>query len=234
MSSFYHITFSFILLSFIAKFGGPSYNLDFDNTSKESTKEDLWKVKLTDSLGIPEPAINYAISGYLNLKQSNQLQNDSLIAIVDFSKPSVYKRFFILDIKNKKIIKNTLVAHGKNSGFHTAESFSNAVNSNQSSLGLYITQNTYFGKHGYSLRLQGVEKGLNDNAYKRAVVIHGADYVSDNFISRNGRIGRSFGCPALPPEDTQEVIDLIKNGTCLFIYHPKLNAISPAEQEILQ
>lgn len=233
MNHFYHITFSFILLSLIARFSNTETLRSSDNYSSSKAESVSWIETLVDSVGIPEPAINLALNGYLQLKQQNQLQNDSLIAIVDFSKPSVNKRFFILDIKNKRIIKNTLVAHGKNSGIQTAELFSNRINSNQSSLGLFVTQNTYQGKHGYSLRIKGMDKDLNDNALKRAVVIHGANYVSENFIQRNGRIGRSFGCPALPPEDTQEVIDLIKDGTCLFIYHPALVPISPAEQEIL-
>jgi hypothetical protein len=100
-------------------------------------------------------------------------------------------------------------------------------------LGLFVTQNTYQGKHGYSLRIQGLNEGLNDNAYKRAVVIHGADYVSQDYIKRNGRLGRSFGCPALPEDETKEVIDLIKNGACLFIYHPNLLAKSQPAQGIL-
>lgn len=233
MSHFYQITFSFILLSLIARFSNTDTFSSTDNYSYGKSESSSWIESLVDSAGIPKPAINLALNGYLQLKQHNQLQNDSLIAIVDFSKPSVNKRFFILDIKNQKILKNTLVAHGRNSGIQTAELFSNRINSNQSSLGLFVTQNTYMGKHGYSLRLKGMDKDLNDNALKRAVVIHGANYVSENFILRNGRIGRSFGCPALPPEDTHEVIDLIKNGTCLFIYHPALVPISQAEQEIL-
>jgi hypothetical protein len=188
---------------------------------------------LADSLGIPVPAIRLAFEGYQMMRQQNQLQNDSLIAIIDFSKPSIEKRFFLIDLRNQRVVKNTLVAHGKNSGMLNAESFSNTIHSNQSSLGLYITQNTYQGKHGYSLRIQGMSKGLNDNALKRAVVIHGADYVSKSFIQRNGRLGRSYGCPALPIDETQEVIDLIKNGTCLFIYHPSLLSISPVDSERL-
>jgi len=192
-----------------------------------------WQDMLVDSVGISAPAIRLAFEGYQMMKQQNQLNNDSLIAIIDFSKPSIEKRFYLLDLRNQRVVKNTLVAHGKNSGMLTAESFSNTIHSNQSSLGLYITQNTYQGKHGYSLRIQGMSKGLNDNAMKRAVVIHGADYVSKSFIERNGRLGRSYGCPALPIDDTQEVIDLIKNGACLFIYHPSLLSKSPADFERL-
>jgi hypothetical protein len=227
-----------IIISFL--FWG--FSGEIDNTRKsesaevktvEEAPEMSWKKELESSLGIPQPAIDLAIDGFMQLKQLNQLQNDSLLAIIDFGKPSVDQRFFIINIKNKQVVKRTLVAHGRNSGELTAESFSNKIHSNQSSLGLYITKNTYQGKHGYSLRLQGMSKGLNDNAFTRAVVIHGANYVSDNFIKQYGRLGRSEGCPALPLEETREIIDLIKDGTCLFIYHPSLFAKSIADLGIL-
>ncbi len=188
---------------------------------------------LTQTTGIPIAALELSLQGFYKLKLQDKLPNDSLLAIIDFSKPSVEERFFIIDIKNKRLVKSTYVAHGVNSGIQTPESFSNEPNSNKSSLGLFVTQNTYEGKHGYSLRINGVNKGLNDNAYKRAVVIHGADYVSQEYIERNGRLGRSFGCPAIPQNETKEVIDLIKNGTCLFIYHPNLLAKSQPAQGIL-
>lgn len=185
-----------------------------------------WIDRLVDSNEIPAPAINMALNGYYELKSRGLIQNDSLLTIIDFSKPSNEKRFFILDLKNKMIVKSNLVAHGMQSGVLLAESFSNKRFSNKSSLGLYITKETYQGKHGYSLRIDGMSKGVNDNARKRAIVIHGADYVSESFIQKNGRIGRSFGCPALPLNETAEIIDLIKNGSCLFIYHPSLIPIS--------
>lgn len=192
-----------------------------------------WKERTADSCGIPLPAMNIAINGYYALKSKDLLKNDSLLTIIDFSSPSTEQRFFILNIKNKKIIKNTLVAHGMRSGVNAAESFSNRRHSHKSSLGLFITKETYEGKHGYSLRLNGMNKGLNDNARKRAIVIHGADYVSEEFIAKQGRIGRSFGCPAVPMNEVTEIIDLIKNGSCLFIYHPSMLPISPEDLEKL-
>ena len=144
--------------------------------------------------------------------------NENILSIIDFSKPSTEKRLFILDLKNQKLVHHTLVAHGKNTGLNVASSFSNRKGSNQSSLGLYRTAESYHGKHGYSLRLDGLEKGFNDNARSRAVVIHSAWYVSENFIKKHGRLGRSFGCPALPADQSKEIIDLIKDGTCLYIY----------------
>ncbi|PLX12000.1 MAG: hypothetical protein C0597_14190, partial [Marinilabiliales bacterium] len=158
--------------------------------------------------------MNMAMNAYNALKSQNLLKNDSLITIIDFNSPSTHQRFFVLDIKNQKVIKNTFVAHGMQSGVNIAETFSNRRHSNKSSLGLYITRETYEGKHGYSLRLDGMIEGLNDNARKRAIVIHGADYVSKEFISKHGRLGRSFGCPAVPMDEVTEIIDLIKEGSC--------------------
>ncbi len=147
-----------------------------------------------------------------------EFDNESVVTIIDFSKPSTEKRLFVIDLKNENLLHHTLVAHGKNSGLNEAEKFSNTCNSLQSSLGLYSTGKPYIGKHGYSLRLNGLEKGINDNAQKRAIVIHGAEYVSSDFIEDHGRLGRSWGCPAIPVELTKEIIDLIKNGSCLYIY----------------
>ena len=204
-----------------------------ENVNINDSNYASWKEKLTDSYGIPFPAINFALNGYFELINKNLVQNDTLLTIIDFSSSSTERRLFILDLKNQEIVKNTLVAHGKNSGVNIAEYFSNKRHSNKSSLGLYITAETYSGKHGYSLRLDGMNNGLNDKARNRAIVIHGADYVSENFIDTNGRIGRSFGCPALPDDETEEIINLIKNGSCLFIYHPSLIPISQADLEKL-
>jgi hypothetical protein len=124
----------------------------------------------------------------------------------------------VIDLHDKKLIYKCLVAHGRNSGENTADSYSNEQESLKSSLGFYITKETYTGKNGYSLRLEGLEKGINDNAMAREIVIHGADYVSEEFIKKNGRLGRSWGCPALPAGLSKEIIDKISNGSCLFIY----------------
>jgi hypothetical protein len=189
--------------------------------------------KLSDSCGIPMPAINIALNGFNDYKNQNLLKNDSLLTIIDFSASSTEKRFYLLDLKNQKVLKQTLVAHGKNSGLDIAESFSNKKRSKKSSLGFYITAETYQGKHGFSLRLDGMSNDLNDNARKRAIVIHGANYVNQEFIKTNGRIGRSFGCPALSYNEVNEIIELIKEGSCLFIYHPSLIPISQNDLEKL-
>ena len=201
-------------------------SVNHTNINSNDTSNITWTEYLVDSIGISAPAVSMAINGYYELKSRNLVPNDSLLTIIDFSKSSNKERLFILDLKNEKLVKSSLVAHGMQSGVYIAESFSNEQSSNKSSLGLYVTKETYIGKHGYSLRIDGMNKGVNDNARKRAIVIHGADYVSTDFIEDYGRLGRSFGCPALPSNDTQEIIDLIKNGSCLFIYHPSLIPIS--------
>ena len=147
-----------------------------------------------------------------------EYSNEDIVTIIDFSKPSTEKRLFILDLKKQEILYHTFVAHGKNTGVNMATKFSNNKGSNQSSLGLFSTGESYQGKHGYSLRLDGLEKGFNDNARNRAVVMHSAIYVSEDFIKRHGRLGRSWGCPAVPAEFSKEIIDLIKGGSCLYIY----------------
>ena len=186
------------------------------------------KVNTTDSIYnsiFPNNELNIqafrqAFFGMKQLLSDNKLSNDSLLTIVDFSKKCNEKRLFLVDIKNRCIIKNTLVAHGMNTGVLEATSFSNQVSSHKSSLGLYLTGSTYTGKHGYSLRLIGLEKGINNNALKRAIVVHAAKYVSNKYIQKNGRIGRSFGCPALPLAENKVIIDLIKDNSCFYIYHP--------------
>jgi len=158
--------------------------------------------------------------GYLNLKQSGQLNDRDVLTICDFSLSSNVPRLWVIDLKKKKVLFNSLVAHGQGSGEEFATNFSNVENSHQSSMGFYVTDNTYYGDKGYSLKLQGKDVGYNDQAFSRAVVIHGANYVSYDFIKGNQRLGRSWGCPALPVELTRPIIDNIKGGTALFIYTP--------------
>jgi hypothetical protein len=173
-----------------------------------------------DLAGLSKQAYEMALAGLRNLKEHGQILNDSIISIIDFSQPSSKKRLYILDLKNYKILFNTLVAHGRNTGRDMAEFFSNRPSSHKSSLGFYVTGDTYNGGNGYSLKLEGIEKGINDNAERRAIVMHGADYVSQSYVDAQGFIGRSEGCPAIPEQFVVPVINTIKQGTCLFIYHP--------------
>ena len=167
--------------------------------------------------------MKYALSGYAQLNNEGKLNRKDIITILDFSKPSTEERLFVINLVTKKVIAKSLCAHGRNSGEIWAEKFSNNSESYQSSLGFYICSETYDGKHGYSLKLDGQEAGINDKARDRGVVIHGADYVSNNFIANNGKLGRSQGCPALPIEKNAKINNLIKGGTCFFIYHPTKN-----------
>jgi hypothetical protein len=161
-----------------------------------------------------------AMTGYHRLKHSGKLSDREILAIIDFRKPSSDKRLWVFDLKKKEILYYSLVAHGRNSGELYPDHFSNIINSYQSSLGFFITGGTYIGKHGISLRLHGVEEGINDLAEDRAIVMHGAEYVSESYIQKNGRLGRSFGCPAIPMEIHKGLIEYLKEGACLFIYYP--------------
>lgn len=159
-------------------------------------------------------AFKAAYTGYKKLNK----QNNPLLTVIDFNLPSSEKRMYVLDLEKKKILFVTYVAHGQNSGEKYATSFSNRNGSHQSSLGFYRTAGTYQGGNGYSLLLDGLEEGINDQARSRAIVIHGADYCSEEVIRSSGRLGRSFGCPALPRELTKPIINTIKGGSLLFIY----------------
>lgn len=172
-----------------------------------------------DEIGLSKTVFRMAVKGMAKLVNAGRIK-ENVISIVDFSQPSTQKRLYVIDLDNQELLYHTWVAHGMKSGKTMASVFSNKPSSNKSSLGFYVTGEAYQGSNGYSLKLQGVEKGINDLAYRRAIVIHGADYVSEAFISSQGYIGRSRGCPAVPLEVCQPMIDQIKGGTCLFIYHP--------------
>ncbi|MGC4036555.1 MAG: murein L,D-transpeptidase catalytic domain family protein [Chitinophagaceae bacterium] len=170
--------------------------------------------------GLSKQAFDMAQKGFRKMERQGRIQNDSVLSIIDFSQSSDKKRLYVLDLKNYKVLYNTLVAHGRNSGKLWAQSFSNRPSSYKSSIGFYITGSTYDGNNGYSLKLEGLEKGFNNNAGRRAIVLHGASYVCDSYISDQGFIGRSEGCPAVPQQYANDIINTIKDGTCLFIYHP--------------
>ena len=188
----------------------PENNFVLTNTIYDSLK--------LASIGLTKQVFDCAMRGFEYLKEKGKITNHNIISIADLSKSSCKKRLFIIDLKNYKVLFNTYVAHGMNSGQEFARQFSNTPESNKTSLGFYETSNTYSGKNGYSLHLIGLEKGINDNAYNRDIVMHGAGYVSENLIHAQGYLGRSQGCPAVPEKQHQKIIDKIKNGTCLFIF----------------
>ena len=189
-----------------------------NNTSNTDAVDAEYDSMRLNDLGLSKTAFNYAMKGFNYLVQQGKFSKDNIISIVDFSQPSSHKRLFVIDLNDLRVLYNTYVAHGVNSGKEYANQFSNTPESNKSSLGFYETKNTYLGGNGYSLRLAGLEKGINDNAEKRDIVIHGADYVDESLIRSQGYIGRSWGCPALPEKLHKPIIDKIKNGSCLFIY----------------
>ena len=167
-------------------------------------------------------AFEQAVAGYNKITQKDK----EILTLVDFSKPSTEERFYVFDMRHKKLLFSSLVSHGKNSGGNYATSFSNENGSLKSSLGFFLTENTYQGKNGYSLVLNGLEKGINDRAKERAIVIHGAAYSNPSVIASSGRLGRSFGCPALPQSVSKPIINTIKGGSLLFIYANNKNYLS--------
>lgn len=161
---------------------------------------------------------NLAYEGYLNLVNAEEILEGSILTVVDFSMSSTNKRLWMIDVAQGNILLNTFVAHGKNSGDEFAIRHSNKINSLQSSPGFYRATKTYHGKHGLSLRLEGLDTLFNDLAMDRAIVLHGADYANESFILQHKRLGRSWGCPAVPQQEKQFIIEHLKDGGCLYIH----------------
>lgn len=220
----FSITFLF-LCALTIPLGNASTNKNLPVSEVQSNETELIYEKM-NLKGLID--FNAFESAYLGYKKLNNNKN-SLLTIIDFNLPSTDKRMYVLDLSKEEVLYVTYVAHGRNSGDNYATSFSNKSGSYQSSLGFYRTAETYNGGNGYSLKLDGLEKGINDLARPRAVVIHGADYCSEKFIKSTGRLGRSFGCPALPRELTKPIIETIKEGSLLFIYADKPEYYSLSE-----
>ena len=181
---------------------------------------DLFSSLKLSEKGLSSEVFQLALKGYRKLETIGKLRNSDILTIIDFSQSSKNKRLYVIDLLHKVLLFNTYVSHGRNSGDEFAKHFSNVSGSLESSLGFYITKEESSGATvGLSLILDGVEKGFNDNALKREIIIHGAAYATENFIRQTGRLGRSFGCPSLPPDQIKPVVEKIKDGTCLFIYH---------------
>jgi len=165
-------------------------------------------------------AFETAAKGYFNLLRTNKVQKERFFTVIDFSKPSNEERLYIIDVCYNKIIYKSIVSHGKNSGGLYANKFSNVDESHQSSIGFFKTTSTYHSrKYKLALRLDGLEY-TNNNASSRGIVMHGADYATYEFLHKNGILGRSYGCPAMPYDNFDIVVNWIKHGTCLFIYYP--------------
>lgn len=179
--------------------------------------------------GLDPKAFEYAWRGYHNMLKKGMIHKRSVLSICDFSQSSRSKRMYVIDVLHRKLLYRTYVAHGQNSGDEYATSFSNAPDSYKSSLGFYVTQRTYIGRNGLSLRLNGVDSGYNDNAFKRQIVLHGSGYVSDKYMEDYGTLGTSLGCPALPTAVSGKIIRLVRGGSCLFIYHPTQQYLDNSE-----
>lgn len=214
-----------IFLFFFAMFGfaGTMPNVNRSPAASEELElmNRLLSVESVHSGMLPQTnVLELAVTGYTKLLHEQSVPRPEILTVIDYSLPSDVERMWVFNMKSGKLLFNSLVAHGRNSGERFASRFSNESGSYTSSLGFYLTGNTYTGQNGLSLYLDGLEAGINDHARERAIVIHGADYATKNFILQNGRLGRSFGCPALPPELTKDVITTIEGGSCLFIYAP--------------
>jgi hypothetical protein len=170
--------------------------------------------------GLNKEAFDLALKGYNTLLGKNYINRKGVLTICDFSQSSRRKRMYLVDLENCKLLLQTYVAHGRNSGKEYAARFSNKPESLQSSLGFYITRSTYYGSHGLALKIDGVESGINDKAERRKIVVHGSEYVGANYLRFSKFMGRSFGCPAVPRNQNKKIINTIKNGSCFFIYHP--------------
>lgn len=214
------------LLSFSAGqifMAGTAYqdNSRFSNQVKVSYY--FYPIYETLTGNFPKPSrevFNKSLAGFFNLASTGSVENN-LLTIIDFSLSSNSKRMWIVDMNKLEIIHHTIVAHGRNSGDEFARKFSNRPSSYKSSLGFYLTGDIYYGMHGMSLYLDGMEPGVNDKARKRTIVMHSAGYVSEKFIRSYGRLGRSFGCPSIPVENHEKIISMLSGRSCLYIHYPK-------------
>ncbi|MDF1756953.1 MAG: murein L,D-transpeptidase catalytic domain family protein [Legionellaceae bacterium] len=213
---------TFLIITFI------SFNLTTGGNGFAQSTQDIQSE--TKSLSQSAPQLNpnvlkLALAAYTKASK-NSAVHKQILTIIDYSLPSSKQRMWIFDLKNHTLLYNTYVAHGKNSGPTTPNHFSNRDSSKESSLGTYVTRDTYIGSKGISLNLQGLEKGFNDNAYSRRVVIHGAWYVEPSFIKQSGRAGRSWGCPSIGQSIAKPIINLLKGGSVVFAYYPDKNYLS--------
>lgn len=167
----------------------------------------------------------YALTAYHKATNRGDVKKP-ILTVIDYSLPSFKQRMWVFDINHERLLYQTYVAHGQNSGMTTANHFSNTASSKATSLGTFVTKDTYMGSKGYSLNLKGLEKGFNDNAYNRRVVMHGAWYVEPTFIKQSGRAGRSWGCPSIAKSMAKPVINTIKGGSVIFAYYPDRNYLS--------
>lgn len=196
-------------------------------TPATNDKHALYTILKLEEKGLASEVFQLALKGHERLLAEHKLNKSGILTIVDLSQSSKNKRLYVIDLDHGSLLFNTLVAHGRNTGDEYAKHFSNVTGSFQSSLGFYVTREEIMGSTvGLSMILDGVEEGFNDKAIERQIIMHGADYATEDFIRQHGRLGRSYGCPSLPPDLIKPVVETIKEGTCLFIYYPDQAYIS--------
>lgn len=196
---------------------------------KASVTEASMSPLLRQAPGLRKEVLRLALDATLCAAERGLVKRRDLVTVIDYSLPSSQPRLFVFDLAAQKLLFRELVAHGKTTGGDRASFFSNSPGSLATSLGLYVTAGTYFGSNGYSLRLRGLEEGINDMAWDRAIVMHGASYVSTKAVQALGRLGRSWGCPAVRKEIADKVIDTLRGGTPIFAYYPDKNWLERSE-----
>jgi L,D-transpeptidase catalytic domain len=203
---------------FAVSLQSPVHTSTLAKVKKPIRRKDIYDSLHLGDAGLTRVAFEDALAGLSLLDSSGDIRNANILSIIDLSLSSSKKRLFVIDLNACALIFYTYVSHGRNSGKEMATKFSNKPSSCESSLGFYVTGATYIGHHGYSLRLNGKEEGINDNAWSRGIVMHSASYVNEHIAKKQGYVGRSEGCPAIPKTLHRNIIEKIKNGTCLFLY----------------
>ena len=203
-----------VLAVVLAGLAGRAHTSESPRTSSPAARA------FSDARSLNETVLRLALNAAACARRAGAVANDRLLTVIDYSKASTEPRLWVLDLERQRVLFEELVAHGRGSGENFATRFSNREGSHQTSLGLFRTADTYVGSNGYSLRLDGLEAGVNDRARERAIVMHGAPYVSEFNLRTVGRLGRSHGCPALRPAIARTVIDTIKQGSLVFAYYP--------------
>lgn len=206
-----------------------NFSVPADSAAIASEIELIYDSLQLGKSGLKKDVFKYAYTGYKKLWEEGEIDKEGIITICDLSQSSRRKRLYLIDLNQCKILMNTYVAHGKNSGAEYAKKFSNKPQSLQTSLGFYKTKATYYGGHGLALTLSGLEPGFNDKAERRKIVVHGSQYIGDNYRRWGRYMGRSFGCPAVPLKQSKLLINAIKDGSCLFIYHPTKNYLTTSK-----
>jgi hypothetical protein len=220
---------SVLAFSFVAATDAAAAKATDKSTSRSKSSDALAATLLRQAPGLRADVLKLALDASDAASERGLLRRRDIITVIDYSLPSTQPRLFVFDLSKRKLLFRELVAHGKNSGGNLTQFFSNSPGSLATSLGLFVTEDTYMGGNGYSLRLRGLEEGVNDMARDRAIVMHGASYVSRAAIQALGRLGRSWGCPAVRQEVAKKIINTVRGGSALFAYYPEKRWLQTSE-----